>query len=127
MKTILTLAFVAFLTVTTSAVATDLHPSYTQNTTNSCFSFFRVHRQQNGAGMMWGVNKQGVKEFLVERSEDGQYFEAVTTLPANGAAQYRHTDNEVFPGLISYRITAVMEDGSNEVSPIQQVRIVSRR
>lgn len=127
MKTILTFAFVAFLAVTTSAVATDVHPSYTQNTTNSCFSYFRAHRQHNSIGMMWAVNQQGVKEFLIERSYDSDYYEVVTTVPGNGAGQYKHMDSEIFPGNISYRITAFMDDGTKSVSEVQQVRFVSRR
>ena len=89
MKTILTIAFVAFLAVTTSAVATDVHPSYTQSTTSPEFGYFRVHRQQNGAGMMWSINRPDVASFKIERSYDGEFFEEVTALPGNGAAQYR--------------------------------------
>lgn len=128
MKTILTIAFVAFLAITTSAVATNVHPSYTQSTTNSCFSFFRAHRQMNGVGMMWAVNQQGVTEFRIERSYDsGEFYEPVATVSANGAAQYRFTDREALPGFLSYRITAVMADGSTSESQIQTVRIVARR
>lgn len=127
MKTILTFAFVAFLAITTSAVATDVHPSYTQGTTTSCFSYFRVHRQQNGAGMMWAVNHTDVTDFKIERSYDGEFFEEVTALPGNGASAYRFTDKEVFPGYIHYRITALRADGSTEQSTVEMIRIVSRK
>lgn len=127
MKTILTFAFVAFLAITTSAVATDVHPSYTQNTATSCFSYFRVHRQQNGAGMMWAVNHADISDFKIERSYDGEYFEEVTDLPCNGAAQYRFTDSDLFPGYIHYRITAVKTDGTTVQSTVETIRIVSRK
>lgn len=128
MKTILTFAFVAFLAVTTSAVATNVHPSYVQGITNSCFSYFRVHRQQNGAGLMWAVNQQGVAEFKIERSYDGGgRWEDATTLSANGGAQYRYTDRDALPGYITYRITATMADGSTSQSQLETVRIVSRK
>lgn len=128
MKTILTFAFVAFLAVTTSAVATNVHPSYTQSATSSCFSYFRVHRQMNGAGLLWAINQPGVTEFKIERSYDGgEFYEEVTTLPAHSAAQYRFTDGGVFPGYISYRITAFMADGTESISQVETVRIVSRK
>ena len=126
MKTILTFAFVAFLAITTSAVATDVHPSYTQTTASSCFSNFRVHRQQNGATLMWTVNTE-VAEFKIERSFDGDFFEDVTQLPGNGAAQHRYNDRDIFPGYVYYRITALKADGTTEQSPVEMVRIVSRK
>lgn len=128
MKTILTIAFVAFLAITTSAVATNVHPSYTQSTTNSCFSYFRAHRQMNGAGLMWAVNQQGITEFKIERSYDsGTNYEPVSTVAAHGSAQYRYTDREVLPGFVTYRITAVLADGSTSESQLQTIRIVSRK
>lgn len=127
MKTILTIAFVAFLAITTSAVATNVHPSYTQGTTNSCFSYFRAHRQMNGAGLMWAVNQQGVSEFKVEFSYDGDFYEEVATVPAHGSAQYKYTHRDVLPGILYYRIKAVMTDGSTNDSQPQTVRIVSRK
>ena len=127
MKTILTVAFVAFFAITTSAVATTVPPAYTQSTTNSCFSYFRAHRQQNGVGMMWAVSQAGVVAFNIERSYDGEYFDPVTTVAGNGAAQYRFTDQDTYPGVLYYRIVAVMEDGSTDESPVETVRIVSRK
>lgn len=128
MKTFLTIAFVAFLAITTSAVATNVHPSYTQSTTNSCFSYFRVHRQMNGAGLMWGVNQQGIAAFKIERSYIGdEFYEEIATVPANGAAQHKFTDRQSTPGFLTYRITAIMADGTTSMSGAETVRIVARR
>jgi hypothetical protein len=127
MKTFLTIAFVAFLAVTTSAVATTVHPSYTQSAATSCFSYFRAHRQLNGVSMMWGVSQQGAKQFKIERSYDGEFFDEVAEVTAHGGAQYRYIDREVFPGYITYRITATMEDGTIQLSQFQTVRIVVRK
>lgn len=127
MKTILTIAFIAFLTITTSAVATNVHPSYTHGTTSSCFSYFRVHRQMNGAGLMWGVNQQGISKFIVELSYDGEYYDKVEEVPAHGSSQYRFTHRDAFPGLLHYRLTAVMADGSTSEAPVQTVRIIARK
>lgn len=128
MKTFLTIAFVAFLAITTSAVATDVHPSYTQSTNSSPFSYFRVHRQMNGAGLMWGVNQQGVSAFKIERSYIGdEFYEEIGTVPAGGRAQHRFTDRESSAGNLTYRITAIMADGSTVMSQPETVRIVARK
>jgi hypothetical protein len=128
MKTFLTIAFVAFLAITTSAVATNVHPSYTQSTTNSCFSYFRAHRQMNGVGMMWAVSQQGVSRFKIERSYDGfEFVEGTIEVPAHGGAQYRFTDRDAMPGFVSYRIIAIMEDGTTNESQTQTVRIIARK
>lgn len=128
MKTFLTIAFVAFLAITTSAVATNVHPSYTQGTTNSCFSYFRAHRQMNGVGMMWAVNQQGISRFKIERSYDGfEFVEGAMEVPAHGGSQYRFTDREALPGFVSYRITAILDDGSSSTSQVQTVRIIARK
>ena len=127
MKTILTFAFVAFLAITTSAVATNVHPSYAQGATNSCFNYFRVHRQQSGAGMTWAVNQADITGFKIERSYDGEFFDEVAELPCDGAAQHRFRDSDLLPGYIYYRITAVKSDGTSEQSVVETIRIVSRK
>lgn len=128
MKTILTIAFIAFLTITTSAVATNVHPTYTQGTTSSCFSYFRVHRQMNGAGLMWAVNQQGVTGFTIERAYDySEDYEVVTSLTAHAGAQYRYTDREALPGYVTYRIKATLDNGTTSISQVQTIRIVSRK
>jgi hypothetical protein len=128
MKTILTIAFVSFLAITTSAVATDVHPSYTQAAANPPgFTYFRVHRQQAGAGMMWSVNHPDVSSFKIERSYDGEFFDEVTELPNNGAARFQFTDKEVFAGYIHYRITALTSDGATIQSSVETIRIVARK
>ena len=81
----------------------------------------------NGVGMMWAVNQQGVKEFKIEYSYDGEFFDVLTTVPAHGSAQYRFTHRETMPGFVHYRIKAVMADGTDSDSQVQTVRIVSRK
>jgi hypothetical protein len=127
MKTILTFAFVAFLAVTTSAVATNVHPSYTQSPANSCFNYFRAHRQANAAGLLWSVNQPGITSFVVERSYFGDVYEPVGEVACNGAGQHKFLDTEVFPGTIYYRVIAVKADGGTETSSVAVLRIVSRR
>lgn len=128
MKTILTTVFVAFLAITTSAVATDA-PKHTKTasvTQNSCFNYFRAHRQAQGVGMSWAVGSGDVVSFVVERSYDGEYYEPVGTMGCSGGMQHRFVDSDVFPGIIYYRIQAVKADGTKECSAVESVRIVRR-
>ena len=128
MKTILTTVFVAFLAITTSAVATDA-PKHTKSasvTQSSCFNYFRAHRQAQGVGMSWAVNASDVVSFIIERSYDGEYYEDAGVMGCSGGMQHRFVDSDVFPGIIYYRIQAVKADGTKECSAVESVRIVRR-
>ena len=90
------------------------------------FSYFRLHRQGKGNIVLnWGVTSlDGVSGFSVERSYDGEFFDAINQIPCNGELKHSCKDQNVFPGLISYRIACVMNDGSVHYSPVEQIRIV---
>lgn len=104
---------------TTTPIATK--PTRTTNT--NCFSVFRVHRQAKNTELTLAVSVPDVVQFVIERSYDGQYFDAIDQMPgAVGACKYK--DNSVFPGYIYYRITALKTDGSFESSNVEVVRIV---
>ena len=127
MKTIFTTIFVAFLAFTTSAVATDSAPSgYSEKKPTSCFNYFRAHRQGHGVGMTWSVGTGDVVSFVVERSYDGEYYDAVSGIACNGAMQHKFIDSDIFPGTIYYRVRAVKADGTSECSNVESVRIVKR-
>ncbi|HEU0110349.1 MAG TPA: hypothetical protein VFQ73_05700 [Flavisolibacter sp.] len=97
-------------------------------TTYNCFSYFKAHRQgKAGVGMNWSVASTDIVEFVIERSYDEEYFETAGTVGFNGATSYKFTDNDVYPGYITYRITAVKADGTTECSPVEKIRIVQRR
>ena len=121
----MTIAFLSFIMLTTSAVATQL-PTSTPTASTSCFKSFRIHRQGNGVALTWEPATQ-VQQFLIERSYDGEFFETVTGVGCNGTSIHRFIDENVFPGYIHYRITAVNADGSSEASPVQMIRIVQRK
>jgi len=125
MKTIMTIAFLSFITLTTSAVATQL-PTSTPTVSVSSFKSFRIHRQGNGVALSWEPTAH-VQHFVIERSYDGEFFETVNTVGCNGTSIHRYNDENVFPGYIHYRITAVNADGSSEASPVQMIRIVQRK
>ena len=122
----MTIAFLSFITITTSAVATQL-PSSTPTVSVSSFKSFRIHRQANGVALSWTPATADVQQFVIERSYDGEFFETINAVGSNGTSIHRYLDENVFPGYIHYRITAVYADGSTEASPVQMIRIVQRK
>jgi hypothetical protein len=90
------------------------------------FSFFRIHRQGKGNVVLaWGVTSlNGVSGFSVERSYDGDFYDAINQVPCNGALKHDWKDENVFPGTINYRIACIMDDGSVHYSAVEQIRIV---
>jgi hypothetical protein len=96
------------------------------------FAFFRTHRQGKGVTASWGLTSNaGVVGFEVQKTYEDPtdpyaVWEDVSSLPCEGSRSYKTTDNSVFPGSISYRVSAVLSDGSKIESGISSVRIVSR-
>jgi hypothetical protein len=94
------------------------------------FAFFRTHRQGKGATASWGLNyNEGTGGFMVQRTyEDPNdpyaFWEDLNYLPCTSARSFKWTDENVFPGIISYRIVAHLYDGTSVSSPVSQVRIV---
>jgi hypothetical protein len=95
------------------------------------FAFFRTHRQGRGVNASWGLTSNaGVVGFEVQKTYEDPtdpyaVWEDVSSLPCEGNRSYKCTDNSVFPGSISYRVSAVLSDGSKVESGISAVRIVS--
>jgi hypothetical protein len=125
MKTLISFVAVsAFILM--SSFTIDVQQHLNHQSTSNCFNYFRTHRQGKGIAMDWSVSATDVVQFIVEKSYDGEYFEPSNSVSSNGASSYKFIDNDVFPGYISYRVTAVMADGSTESSPVETVRIVQR-
>ena len=77
--------------------------------------------------MTWAVSSSEIVQFVVEKSYDGEFFEPAGAVEFNGASSYKFIDNDVFPGYITYRVTAIKGDGTVECSPTEQIRIVQRK
>jgi hypothetical protein len=130
MKTILSLLLTATI-LTTSVTAAPVPQKISDQvatsslSTSEVFKRFNVHRQQNGVAIQWTVaNVEEISSFIIERSWDGVYFETINVLDAS-SDQNRYLDNnEIYPGYWYYRITAVMNDGSEVSSEVDMVRIV---
>ena len=88
----------------------------------------QAHRQQQGVGLSWTVlSTEGIAGFIIERSYDGFEFEEIDEVVSDLSGRNRYHDISVFPGFIHYRVIAIYEDGSSEISETTVVRIVSRK
>lgn len=125
MKTILTIAFVAFLAVTTSAVATDVHPSYTQSLTNSCFDNFRAHRQgQKEIALSWATSSPEVIGFEIQQSFNGRNFFYIGETAYTGESSYKFVHENPYSGTYYFRVVAKKADGTTEASAAIKVLMV---
>jgi hypothetical protein len=95
------------------------------------FDFFRTHRQGRGITSTWGLTSQtGVAGFIIQRTYEDPtdpyaFWEDIGSLPCNLSRSYKWTDENVFPGFISYQIVAVMNDGSRITSWVNTIHIIS--
>jgi len=108
-------------------------PSASGPSPDPIFGTLRTHRQAKGIAADWNLsNMNGVVGFAVQRTyedpnDEFAYWEELSTMACDASRRFSYTDKEVFPGLISYRIAAIMEDGTTVFSEISSVRIVSRK
>ena len=127
MKTLMSCLVLALMIVASSFTSAKLEQYNEQSSVNSSFKSFRAHRQgKAGVALSWSVSAPNVIQFVVERSYDGEFFEPVHSMGCNGAGSYKCADNDVFPGIIHYRVTAIKADGTTESSSVESVRIVQR-
>ncbi len=127
MKTIPFLALFATLILTSSYVSTVIaSPAETTVQVNNGFDHFRIHRQGNDVALSWAVSAPGVTSFIIERSYDGEFFDAIAEVGAAGGTN-KWQDANVYGGTYFYRITAINADGSRLHSDVASVRIVRRK
>lgn len=125
MKALVSYLAVAALIVASSFTASQQKQLNQQSV--SSFARFNVHRAgKSNVEITWTISSSDVKEFVVERSYDGDFYDNVTNLNFNGSSSYKSKDVGVFPGTIYYRVTAVKSDGSTECSPVETIRIMQR-
>jgi hypothetical protein len=105
---------------------------YSKNSSNSIFNFFRAHRSGKASiTTTWGVsNSNGIVSFKVLKTYDDPnesyaYWETVGVVANSNASSYKFTDPNVFPGYISYKIIAVLTDGTAIATHVDTVHIVS--
>jgi hypothetical protein len=96
------------------------------------FAFFRTHRQGKGITAVWGVTSSAeVVSFSVMKTYEDPYdmyseWQEVASAGCNGSRSYKCTDMNVSPGLINYKVVAMLNDGSTIESALSTVQIVHR-
>ncbi|HEV8270370.1 MAG TPA: hypothetical protein VGQ04_03635 [Chitinophagaceae bacterium] len=92
------------------------------------FTYFRTHPQtKKNVVLDWGIDTPaGVTCFTVERSYDGDFYDAISQVPCNNAVRFSWKDEGVFPGTIYYRIACNMNDGTTHYSAVETIRVVQR-
>ena len=99
---------------------------------SAVFTSFSTHRQGKGITLTWDVEASaGVLNFSIQRTYEDvtdpyAVWEDISSLPADGSKFYRYTDDLVSPGFVSYRIVALLSDGTTAESGISTVQILSR-
>ena len=130
MKAILSVILTVSL-ISSSVVAAPSHyksaNASVSNYTADIFGRINAHRKQQGVELSWNVSgANDISGFIIERSWDGVYFDAIDEVQVD-AGTLKYQDNDVFPGYLYYRITAVMNDGTEISSPVEMVRIVKHK
>ncbi|MDJ0367633.1 T9SS type A sorting domain-containing protein [Hymenobacter sp. H14-R3] len=87
---------------------------------------FSAQRRASQVLVRWATASElNNKEFVVERSADGQAFVALQTVAGHGTVAYAHayqvTDARPLPGLSYYRLRQVDQDGTRTYSPVATV------
>ncbi len=126
---IIAIIVIAFITISATPVRFSRPQTGLQKTSNG-FSFIRTHRQGKGTAITWAFTSGNAAGFTVQRTygdptDPYEFWEAVSNTPCNGSRSYKCHDENVFPGFISYRVIALLNDGSTESSEISTVRIVA--
>jgi hypothetical protein len=129
MKTLISYVAVTIF-VLASSFTIDVQQNLNHKTTYNCFNYLRGHRQgKSGVNLSWAVNDPSIDHFTIEQFFEGDdyAYPVGSEVKFNGSSTYKVVLTDVFPGNITYRVTAVRADGTSECSPLEQVRIVQRK
>ena len=121
MKTIPFLLFFAALTVISSHFSSVL-ASGEKVQAEGCFSQFNVQNQSRNVCLTWSVSTPGVKQFVIERSFDGDFYDTISAMNCNGTTTHRFDDAHTGGKMVYYRITAVKADATVEKSTVETVK-----
>ena len=85
---------------------------------------FTVTKNNAAALLQWTtLQETNTREFIIERSTDGNHYEVIGSVPANGTTttvtKYQFTDKQMATGINYYRIKTVDKDAKNTYSPVR--------
>lgn len=85
---------------------------------------FLAQLAEKGVTLQWNTaEEEGVAYFEIEKSTDGNHYQAIGKQPAAGGGHaYRFTDNSTLTSQTYYRLKMVDNNGSFTYSPVSRVR-----
>lgn len=123
MKTIPFILFFAVLTVISSHFSSVLNAAEkAQAAPAGCFNDFKVQGQPRNVCLTWSVTTAEVKQFVIERSFDGDYYDTISAMNCNGTTTHQFADNNAEGKVVYYRITAVKSDATIEKSSVATLK-----
>jgi hypothetical protein len=132
MKTLTIFAIGALVFFSVAATPASEESTVTTNHSKSFdgFSFIRTHRQGKKAVVSWSFLSSNVSGFIVQRTNEDpmdpySVWIDVASVGCDQSRSYKCCDENPFPGLINYRVIAVMNNGNTMTSDISTVRIVA--
>jgi hypothetical protein len=128
--TIFAIGALVFFSIAATPVSEKSTRTKDQNKSFDGFSSIRTHRQGKGAVVSWSFLSANVSGFMVQRTNEDPYdpysvWVDVSSVGCDLSRSYKCQDPNPFPGLINYRVIAVMNNGTTITSDISTVRIVS--
>jgi hypothetical protein len=98
------------------------------------FTQLKGHRMGKGAtSLTWSMGSNtGITAFDIECTYEDPYdpysvWEPKGSVPNDNSQMFRFKDNNVLPGLMYYRITARLNNGTSVTSELCSVTIISRQ
>lgn len=96
---------------------------------NPSFSFIRGHKQGKNTTVTWGMTyNTGISNFIVERTYEDPFdpysvWQTVGMIPCTNMPIFKFTDSPFLPGILNYRIIAVLHNNSTVTSGIFSIEI----
>ena len=127
--TIFAIGALVFFSVAATPVSERSIPT-NQSKSFDGFSFIRTHRQGKRAVVSWSFLSSNVSGFIVQRTNEDpsdpySVWIDVASMSSDASRSYKCCDENPFPGLINYRVIAVLNNGTTITSDISTVRIVA--
>jgi hypothetical protein len=127
---VVAIIIMAFIAISATPIAKNAKPQAGLKKATDGFSFVRTHRQGRGAEVSWAFSSSNATGFAVQRTNEDPsdpyavWFD-VSSVTCNSSRSYKCNDANPYPGLINYRVIAIMNDGSTITSEISTVKIMS--
>jgi hypothetical protein len=127
---IIAIIVMAFIAISATPIAKISQGRTNIQKVSDGFSFVRTHRQGKGAVVSWAFSSTNASGFAVQRTNEDPndpysvWFD-ISDVACNSSRSYKANDANPFPGLINYRVVALMNDGSTMTSEVSTIKIMA--